>query len=289
MAEKVKRVRYFDHQFLHEKDFTEEQAYHIRMRKEHNRLLHTSGIVHGLDLSKASGVPKVKVSPGMAIDPEGQEIVLAEEKEIDIDVQTFSNKSIFVTIAYSESAAEETSETGVTGKTRWIESSTPAVNEALPTTPHVILGRVRVDSTNGFIIDDGILPTQRLTAGAVGGDMKARSLTLTDPKINPKEWPHLNAGTAHVLATGYAVVRADGLGTLKNYNVERLSRLEAGKYVIKWKAGSGIGPYVVTAPGYEMKVTFTVDTTTKEVTIYLTNSAGKQVDGTVYVISFDEE
>ena len=60
MAE-VKRMRYFDGLFLKQEEFNLEQNYHIRMRRLHNRHLHTQGIVWGLDLKVVSG--QVVVEP----------------------------------------------------------------------------------------------------------------------------------------------------------------------------------------------------------------------------------
>lgn len=41
----VKRLNYYDHQFLRAPDFTDEQHYHLGMRRLHNSSLHTWGIV----------------------------------------------------------------------------------------------------------------------------------------------------------------------------------------------------------------------------------------------------
>ena len=43
----IKRLNYFDAQFLGETDFTDEQTYHLEMRRRHNRLLHSWGVADG--------------------------------------------------------------------------------------------------------------------------------------------------------------------------------------------------------------------------------------------------
>ena len=43
----IKRLRYFDNQFLVEADFTDEQKYHLEMRRRLNRALHSFGIAAG--------------------------------------------------------------------------------------------------------------------------------------------------------------------------------------------------------------------------------------------------
>ncbi|HLL47220.1 MAG TPA: hypothetical protein VK399_10960, partial [Longimicrobiaceae bacterium] len=70
MAEElaVKRLKYFNHQFLRVEDFQEEQDYHLRMRRRLNRVLHTWGVAEGLQVSAAAGATAVKVSAGTAID-----------------------------------------------------------------------------------------------------------------------------------------------------------------------------------------------------------------------------
>jgi hypothetical protein len=95
----IQRLNYFTSQFLQDKDFQDEQTYHREMRHHHNRTLHTPGVVNGLIVSKA-GDRQIKVSPGVAIDREGQEIVLLSESgAITLDN---ANTDVFVTIAYGE-------------------------------------------------------------------------------------------------------------------------------------------------------------------------------------------
>ncbi len=69
------RVRYFDHQVLRLQEFTTEQAYHVGMRRRHNIAHHTWGIVVGLQASVDSD-GQVTVTPGMAVDGYGRELVL---------------------------------------------------------------------------------------------------------------------------------------------------------------------------------------------------------------------
>ena len=104
MAEDViKRLRYFDHQFLQEADFTDEQKYHLDMRRRHNRLLHTAGIADGLQVQKTDA-KAVKVTPGTAIDDKGQEMVLFKEVTIDLsdEIKYPANSTVYITIKYQE-------------------------------------------------------------------------------------------------------------------------------------------------------------------------------------------
>lgn len=76
----IDRVRYYDGEFLRAFDFSDEQTYHMEMRRRLNRYLHLYGIVQGLQLSEdvqgtgATAVHQVSILPGVAIDAFGREI-----------------------------------------------------------------------------------------------------------------------------------------------------------------------------------------------------------------------
>jgi hypothetical protein len=74
----IDRIRYYDGEFLRAFDYSDEQAYHVEMRRRINRYLHVCGIVRGLTLSSDTqgGVTEVSILPGMAIDAYGREIYL---------------------------------------------------------------------------------------------------------------------------------------------------------------------------------------------------------------------
>jgi hypothetical protein len=78
----VSRVRYFPGQFLRTPDFTDEQQYHIAMRRRHNIGQHSAGIVAGLWISLQDGRPFVE--PGMAVDGYGRELVLVQRTPLDV-------------------------------------------------------------------------------------------------------------------------------------------------------------------------------------------------------------
>jgi hypothetical protein len=117
----VKRMNYYTHQLLHEQDFKDEQAYHVGMRRRHNRLFHSWGVVDGLEV-RQQGEHQVIVEPGMAVDHEGREILL--EEAVTRDLSEFQhNKEIVLSIAYGEQAeeADHRSAGGVEGYVRITE------------------------------------------------------------------------------------------------------------------------------------------------------------------------
>ncbi len=77
----VARVRYFEGQYLRRQDFTDEQDYHLAMRRRHNVAHHVWGIVRGLQLVLEQ--QSFFLQPGLAIDGFGRELVLTHRQAID--------------------------------------------------------------------------------------------------------------------------------------------------------------------------------------------------------------
>ncbi len=76
----ITRVNYFEGQFLRTQDFTEEQDYHVAMRRRHNISHHTWGIVSGLEIVEVEG--NFYVQPGMAVDGYGRELILPQKQAL---------------------------------------------------------------------------------------------------------------------------------------------------------------------------------------------------------------
>jgi len=76
----LKRLRYTHGQVLTAEDFLLEQEYFREKLKLHNKSLHGFGIVSGLDVSVSSG--QIVVEPGLALDCEGNEIVIKAGQSI---------------------------------------------------------------------------------------------------------------------------------------------------------------------------------------------------------------
>lgn len=74
MTEPPRRVHFATGRLLTAEDLAAEQTYHRQMRYLHNRL-HGYGTVSGLDVALVDD--HVRVSPGLAIDIMGRELVLA--------------------------------------------------------------------------------------------------------------------------------------------------------------------------------------------------------------------
>jgi hypothetical protein len=175
MADATKRMNYFDRQFLRAKDFQDEQAYQLDRRRRHNQLLHTPGVAQGLLVTAhQSDSTKVVVSTGTAIDAEGREMVLAAPGEITLPTGTTAAN---VFISYTEAPGDPSTDPGVQGFTRTVES--PAL-AALPTgTPAppgaVLLAQVPViDGEVNGAIDNAV-------RASVSAAIKDGS--ITEPKL----------------------------------------------------------------------------------------------------------
>jgi hypothetical protein len=82
-TEPLDRMNYFNGQRLEARDFRLDQDYHMRVRRLLNSSLYTYGIASGLEVTvKAGDAHRVVVSPGLALDPEGREIVVLEDTEL---------------------------------------------------------------------------------------------------------------------------------------------------------------------------------------------------------------
>jgi hypothetical protein len=194
----IQRLNYFTSQFLVEDDFQDEQTYHREMRHRHNRSLHTPGVVEGLIVSKV-GDRQIKVSAGMAIDPEGQEmILLAESGAIAL---SGANTDVFVTIQYGETKEVPDTTSGLVNQFRRIQEE-PAIafSTFRPSAKGslILLASVKLDA-NGNIVGEpnnevktvagaAIAPqsvnTDQLIKGAVTKDKMAINSVGSDQLVS---------------------------------------------------------------------------------------------------------
>src|SRR5262245_58260526 len=167
----IKRTRYFDQQMLLLRDFTDEQSYHVEMRRRHNRLLHTTGIADGLDVTK-TGVNEVTVKAGMALDNQGREVVLDADMKIDLSNATSypPNSSVLIIISYEQSETDPYA-SDTTQNTRVKEAGRVAAFKesagAGPDSSAVQLARVTLDAKGGV---DKVDLTVRRQSGASAFD-----------------------------------------------------------------------------------------------------------------------
>ena len=188
----VKRLRYYDQQFLVEADFTDEQKYHLEMRRRATRLLHTFGIAEGLEVQR-TGNRQVTVKPGVAIDRDGREIVVETDQVVSLDTPAFlAATTIFLTIAYQEAPSDPATATGTPGNTRITETPLIQAATTAPVTDGTVIRLAEIAKAagadlpvpTGGVFDGGVRqPTSaRLGTGAIAAANLATG-AVTDTKI----------------------------------------------------------------------------------------------------------
>jgi hypothetical protein len=210
MATEIKRVRFFDGQFLKELEFREEQAYHQHLRRRMNFFLFgQSGVVQVgaddlrfFDLNNADKTFRVHAGMAICRRPllmEGKEIVLfVDSPAIDLDTEGIvAGGTAFVTIHYEEEEAKDPpSEGDVDENTRVKEKAVLRVHSSLPAGP----------APNGeeFILLGTIAHTGMTADYTARQEAKLRASLLSGPVVPPPAITSLT-GTTSAAAGGPAV------------------------------------------------------------------------------------
>ena len=206
----IKRLNYFTHQFLREQDFEVEQAYHVAMRRLHNRSLHGWGVVEGLEVRKKSE-REITIEPGIAIDGQGQEIVLTAP--VVRDLSSFDrNSHTYITIAYEETwdEADRYSAGGIDDYTRVAESVQIDEKRHEPARDGSIVTLARVHlNENGNVhkIDMDFRPSVGTRSRASGWvrlpfkPVRLEPLRIGEKLIPPKQWDPAVEFTVDVAST----------------------------------------------------------------------------------------
>ncbi len=163
-----KRCRYFNGEFLQEKEFTAEQAYQLDREHRQNRLLHGPGVAEGLTVT--SGAPnQVTIGWGTAIDAQGRQLVLlAEGTKVDLPGSLFNDKQgIELYLSYKQDPSDlQQDPDGISDYTRWSEvpelTAVPPGQSYPGTEPPVLLARLSLDGNGNVTVDN----TARLYTGA---------------------------------------------------------------------------------------------------------------------------
>lgn len=174
----IKRPNYFTSQFLVDRDFNDEQSYHLGSRRRHNRALHTAGVVEGFDVSFFSAT-QVQIAPGTAIDKDGREIVLSDLLTYTL-ATAGSDLDLFITVAYQEvfDPADHYTQAGLDKFTRTTERPQVQDGTGVPPTDGsvIVLAKIHLNPTGAIASNASIDPTVR----ALGGPrIPPKSLTTT--------------------------------------------------------------------------------------------------------------
>ena len=192
----LKRVHYFDHQFLKVHDFQAEQDYHVQMRRRHNHLLHGWGVVDGLEV-KQKGQREITIEPGMAMDSQGREILVSSPVTRKL-ASLERNTHVFIAIGYQETWEEPDhySLGGIEDYTRVTESlKIEEVKEPLRDGSLITLARVHLNE-NGHIlkVDTNARTLVASRLGSVGWvrlpfkPVRMELMRVGEKLVRPKDW-----------------------------------------------------------------------------------------------------
>ncbi|HEU4626819.1 MAG TPA: hypothetical protein VFS52_18800 [Steroidobacteraceae bacterium] len=223
----IKRPNYFTSQFLVEKDFNDEQAYHLDMRRRLNRVLHTFGVADGFEVTRAS-TTEVRVGVGTAIDKDGREIVLADPVTYALTTHG-SDLDVYLTIAYQDVPTDHYNQAGIDKFTRTAERPVLQDGAAVPPADGsvIVLARIRLSASATIESDGSIDPSVRTRAGAritphsIGVDELTQD-AVTVERLDTLGGPNrlvtqINAGTGVI--AGARVERTTATGTVTFTNL----------------------------------------------------------------------
>jgi hypothetical protein len=83
-TQQLERNRYFTGKAMAARDFAADPDYSLRVHRAHNRLCHGWGVLDGLVVS-ATSQTCVRISPGVALDRRGREVVRGEQPDVPVN------------------------------------------------------------------------------------------------------------------------------------------------------------------------------------------------------------
>jgi hypothetical protein len=179
----MKRLRYFNNQFLSAQDFIDDQAAHLAHERAHLRALCVAGVCEGLAVTIVNPTT-LSIAPGVAVDNAGRLIAL-DVATNGPPVGSLTTGDYLLHILYNEVASALTTPggAGASDFTRW--QSQPTLGATLP-------GSVPAGAV--------VLAGFHITAGLITG-----SLTMAPRKYSGLRLPGPGTSTFATLTT-----RADG-------------------------------------------------------------------------------
>jgi hypothetical protein len=96
----LKRPHFFSGRLLTVDDLAQEQNYCREKLKRHNRSLHGIGVVSGLKVTTRAGL--IVIEPGMALDCEGNEVVVETTQELPPPLAIEGRYAAYVSVRYIE-------------------------------------------------------------------------------------------------------------------------------------------------------------------------------------------
>jgi hypothetical protein len=152
----MKRPRYFDGRLLTADDLDDEQSYLLTKHRRHQRALHGSGVVNGLQVQGTGTGDSVTIRAGCALDREGREIYVNGDLLVTVPAGTPSPAHVVVEYAERATDPVPTSGEGEVVPTR-IEEGCRVLLENGSAHDGIPIARL-IGATDGWKVDATFVP-----------------------------------------------------------------------------------------------------------------------------------
>jgi len=187
----IKRLRYFTGQYLEEKDFSDEQQYHLDAARRSARALYGAGVLDDgfrvkVQVDEAGREVRngISIESGLALDAQGRQIVLLAQTDIDLPAGTAAAQDYLVTVRLNEQASDpQVVGANVSDNTRISEHVVIKFHDDERAIDHslaIVIAKVTVGS-------DGLLVGRADRSVLQGAGLGANSVTASiDPGADDK-------------------------------------------------------------------------------------------------------
>jgi hypothetical protein len=148
----LKKVNPFQGLVIDADAWRDAHNYHANHMRVHLLAFHHIGIVEGLEVT-ANAVPdlSVNVQPGIAVDPEGNVIIVGQKQRYKL--QTQKGGPVYLVIQFREVAGEPYQPPNGGQPTRMLDAYRIQERDKLPSEPYLELARLDFDPAKGAITD----------------------------------------------------------------------------------------------------------------------------------------
>ncbi len=179
----LKRVNPFQGLVIDADIWRDAHEYHRDQQRLHILAFHNVGIIVGLEVV-ANKPPNlsVNIQPGMAVDPEGNIIIVATTQRYRI--QTREKRTIYLIIQFREVPSEPHQPPDSGQPTRILEAYRIQERETLPGEPHLELARINFDPADEAI-RDAKYPSQA-AKNELDLNFRQEAASMSSPRIKEK-------------------------------------------------------------------------------------------------------
>lgn len=203
----IPKPQFYNNQLLTVGDFQQESSFHTLHRELQTRLLYTSGILLGLEVTESTGVSgQILLSAGVAIDGNGTQIILVDEAEykgkpvnavsgsipLNLSDASFFSKSWALLISYNQITNPQPNLWTIAPKLELLDATSKA---PIPTATQVPLATIKVENTGTAqtpVLKLTITTDNRQTAGLQANKISEISATQISGTLSSDQLPDIS-------------------------------------------------------------------------------------------------